>query len=173
MTVRWSLCLTTVLLGGALFTPSRSHSCSLQTTSLCSKGETVVFSCPLKSSTKVVSLCSSEKLTKTEGFLQYRFGVRGNVELEYPKDRSRPEHAFHYNHYFRAQVDLTEISFSIDGYTYTISESFNGEEKPAISEERLTVTRPNSEKDVTYDCRGRAKVDFSAVSEVLVNDSSP
>jgi hypothetical protein len=146
---------------------------TFQATSLCTKGEKVVFSCALKSSTKIVSLCSSEKLTKTDGHLQYRFGLPGKIELEYPKDRARPEQAFHYNHYFRARVDLTEISFSIDGYSYTVFDSYNGEEKPPISEEGLTVTRPNSEKDVTYICRGRAKVDFGSVSEVLVNDSSP
>jgi hypothetical protein len=173
MKSRKSVCLIAVLSCAPLFISARSSSAGFQATSLCSKGERVVFSCALKSSTKTVSLCSSEKLTKTEGYLQYRFGLPAKVELEYPKDRSKPEQAFRYNHYFRAQVDLTEISFSIDGYTYTVSDSFNGEEKPAISEEGLTVTRPNSEKDVTYVCRGRAKVDFTAISEVLVNDSSP
>lgn len=173
MKVRRSVWALTLSLAVALLLPAATNSAALQTSSLCTKGEKVVFSCPLKSSTKIVSLCSSAKLTKTAGYLQYRFGLPGKVELEYPKDRSRPEQAFHYSHYFRAQVDLTEISFSIDGYTYTVFDSFNGEEKPAISDEGLTVTRPNSEKDVTYNCRGRAKVDFSGISETLVNDSSP
>ncbi|HEY6805964.1 MAG TPA: hypothetical protein VI306_20455 [Pyrinomonadaceae bacterium] len=145
---------------------------AMQSASLCTKNEKVVFSCALKSSTKIVSLCSSPQLTKTEGYLQYRFGVPGQVELEYPKDRARTEQSFHYNHYFRAQVDLTEISFTNNSYTYTVFNNFNGEEKPAISEDGLTVTRPNSEKDITYQCRGRAKMDFSAISDVLVNDSS-
>jgi hypothetical protein len=165
--------LLLLLFAVAFHSGSRAEANALQTTSLCTRGEKVVFSCALKSSTKTVSLCSSEKLTKTDGYLQYRFGLPEKIELEYPKDRARPEQAFHYNHYFRAQVDLTEISFSIDGYSYTVFDSFNGEEKPAISEEGLTVTRPNSEKDVTYICRGRAKIDFGAISEVLVNDSSP
>jgi hypothetical protein len=147
-------------------------SSAMQATSLCTKGEKVVFSCALKSSTKLVSLCSSSQLTKIAGYLQYRYGLPGQIELEYPKDRTKPEQSFHYNHYFRAQVDLTEISFTNNGFTYTVFNNFNGEEKPAISEEGLTVTRPNSEKDITYQCRGRAKMDFSAISDVLVNDSS-
>jgi hypothetical protein len=149
-----------------------SASSAMQSSSLCTKGEKVVFSCALKSSTKIVSLCSSPQLTKTDGYLQYRFGVPGQIELEYPKDRAKPEKSFHYNHYFRAQVDLTEISFTNNGFTYTVFNNFNGEEKLAISEEGLTVSRPNSEKDITYQCRGRAKMDFSTISDVLVNDST-
>jgi hypothetical protein len=173
MKLRAALWLMVSIVFSALFLPVTPGSAAVQTNSLCTKGEKVVFSCALKSSTKTVSLCSSQKLTRTEGYLQYRFGLPGKVELEYPKERSKPEQAFHYNHYFRAQVDLTEISFSNDGYTYTVFDNYNGEEKPAISEQGLTVTRPNSEKDLTYVCRGRAKVDFGTLSEVLVNDSSP
>src|SRR5262245_59396824 len=88
--------------------------------SLCEETEKVVFSCQLKNPAKIVSLCSSTKLTKTEGYLQYRFGVPGKIELEYPKQRSDAQKSFHYSHYFRAQVDETEISFSSDGYTYTV-----------------------------------------------------
>jgi len=173
MRMRRAILLTGASLAWAMVISIGSGSAVVQTSSLCGKGEKVVFSCALKNSTKTVSLCSSPKLSKTEGYMQYRFGLPGKIELEYPKDRSTPEQAFHYNHYFRAQVDLTEISFSIDGYSYTVFDNFNGEEKPAISAQGLTVTRPNSEKDVTYACRGRAKVDFGALPEVLVNDSSP
>lgn len=140
--------------------------------SLCSKGEKVIFSCTVKPSTKVVSLCSSTKLTKMEGYLQYRFGLPGKIELEFPKNRADSLKAFQYSHYFRAQVDQTEISFSLDGYTYKVFDNFNGEERPAISEQGVAVTSANN-KEVTYSCRSRAKVDFGDLSEVLENTSSP
>ena len=140
--------------------------------SLCSKTEKILFSCLVKPNYKIVSLCASTQLTKIEGYLQYRFGTPAKVELEYPKQRADSQKAFEYNHYFRAQVDLTEISFSIDGYDYTLFDNYNGEEKPAISEEGVTVTRPNSQKDVTYSCRTKAKVDFDSLSDVLVNRSA-
>ena len=35
-------------------------------------------------------------------------------------------------HYFRAQVDETEISFQINGYEYQIFDTYNGEERPRI-----------------------------------------
>lgn len=141
--------------------------------SLCEQNEKIVFSCPVKSSNKIVSLCASRKLTKTEGYLQYRFGLPGKVELEYPKQHGEAQKAFRYSHYFRAQVDSTEISFSIDGYGYTVFDNYNGEEKPAIAEQGVTVTPPTGKKDVTYSCKGRAKIDFGELPDVLENVSSP
>ena len=141
--------------------------------SLCGKDEKTIFTCQVKPSTKTVSLCSSASLTKTEGYLQYRFGLPGKVELEYPKDRTVSREAFAYSHYFRAKVDLTEISFSLDRYSYTVFDNYNGEEKPTISSQGVTVTSSDNQKEVTYTCRSRAKVDFGNLSEVLKNVSEP
>jgi len=159
------------LLLGFQFSSTRVDALEVQTLSLCAAGEKVVFSCPLKRSDKVVSLCASTKLTKTEGYLQYRFGIPGKVELEYPKERTPAANAFHYSHYFRAQVDLTEISFSIDGYGYKVFNNFNGEEKPAISDQGVTVQPPENKKEFNYSCRTRAKMDFGDLSDVLPNES--
>ena len=136
---------------------------------LCENTEKVIFSCQLKSA-KMVSLCGSSKFTKSNGYLQYRFGLPGKVELEYPQQRSDSQKIFHYNHYFRAQVDLTEISFSANGYTYTIFSNYNGEEKPAISDQGVKVT-PASKKEVSYGCRSKAKADFGDLADVFENES--
>ena len=133
--------------------------------SLCLPNERVVFSCSLKRTAKLVALCSSKSLTKEMGYLQYRFGLPGKVELEFPKQREGSSQAFRYHHYFRAQVDLTEISFTNDGVEYTVFDNYNGEEKPAVSEEGVTVSQKG--KDTTLSCNGRAKVDFANLDSVL------
>src|ERR1041385_3044873 len=74
---------------------------SLVPTSLCAKDEKVIFSCPLMRSAKMVSLCSSPKLTKDAGYLQYRFGLPGKIELEFPDHRADSLKVFKYSHYFR------------------------------------------------------------------------
>jgi hypothetical protein len=162
-----SLLLGSVALLGDVWLPAEAG--TVEATSLCMKGEKIVFSCPLKRLTKIVSLCSSKNFTKTQGYLQYRFGVPGKVELEYPTNRKESQKAFHYSHYFRAQVDLTDISFSLDGNTYTVFHQFNGEEKPMISEFGLTVATPKK-KEVQYSCRGRAKADFGDLPDVFENE---
>src|SRR6187401_870618 len=84
---------------------SLSNLAQLQAGTLCEQTEKIVFSCPIVNSRKIVSLCSSKELTKEKGYLQYRFGVPGKIELEFPNQREQTPKAFKYSHYFRAQVD--------------------------------------------------------------------
>jgi hypothetical protein len=140
---------------------------ALQTGSLCANTERIIFSCTVKRPAKIVSLCASKRLTSKQGYLQYRFGLPGKVELEFPNQRGNSLKAFQYDHYFRAQFDLTQISFSSGGYKYVVFDDYNGEQKPARTDQGVRVTAPNNGNEVTLDCRGRAKVDFGDLSEVF------
>ena len=144
---------------------------SLAPTSLCTKDEKIVFSCPLSRSTKIVSLCSSQKLTKESGYLQYRFGAPGKIELEFPDVRDDSRKALKYSHYFSAKVVSTEDSFSRNGYTYAVFDEYNGEEKPVVSEQGLTVITENSKKEVKYLCRIKPTADYGALPEVFENSA--
>ena len=84
---------------------------SLQPNTLCAKTERVIFACVLRRPAKIVSVCASKDLTRDTGYVQYRFGSPGKVELEYPKDRTGTQQKFEYTHYMRALVDLNEINF--------------------------------------------------------------
>ncbi len=134
--------------------------------SLCNTDEKIIFSCTIKENAKTVSLCSSRELTKERGYLQYRFGRPGKIELEFPKSREKTQQSFKYSHYFRAQVDLTEISFTSNNYQYSVFSDYNGEERPARSVQGVTVTAPDG-KEVTLTCRGRAKADYSNLGDVF------
>ena len=165
------ICLTVACL---CFCPQRNaklEARSLAPTSLCGKDEKVVFSCSLKRSMKIVSLCSSQKLTKVSGYLQYRFGVPDKIELEFPDNRADSLKVFKYSHYFRAKVDYTEISFSRNGFTYSVFDEYNGEEKPLVSEQGLTVTTENSKKEVKYLCGLKPKADYGDLPEVFENSA--
>jgi hypothetical protein len=137
----------------------------LQPGSLCERSEQIIFSCRIRKPSKIVSLCASKELTKDRGYLQYRFGLPGKIELEFPKEREAGSAAFKYKHYFRAQFDLTEISFSSDGYEYTIFDDYNGEQKPARTEQGIQITSPKNE--TTLNCRGRAKAQYGDLTTVL------
>ena len=144
-----------------------SNVAQLQPGSLCQRDEKIVFSCAAGKQAKIVSLCSSKELTKDRGYLRYRFGLPGKIELEYPKDGERPQQAFKYSHYFRSQVDTTEISFSLNGYEYAIIDDYNGEEKPVHHSQGITITPPNNGKEVTLSCRGRAKAHYGDLADVF------
>ena len=143
---------------------------ALQPNSLCAKDERIIFSCPVKRPAKIVSLCGSKDLTSDRGYLQYRFGLPGKIELEYPKDRQGTQQKFTYSHYFRAQFDMTEIGFTIDGYEYSVFNDYNGEEKPAISSQGVSVTAPGKPKEVSFVCGAKPKADYSDLQAVLPSD---
>jgi len=147
--------------------PDSTRALALQPNTLCAKGERVIFSCPVKKPAKIVSVCASKDLTSDRGYLQYRFGLPGKIELEYPKDRKGTQEKFHYTHYFRAQFDLTSINFAIDGYEYSVFDDYNGEEKPAVSMEGVSVTAPGKPKEVSFVCRRKPKADYTDLQAVL------
>lgn len=101
--------------------------------------------------------------------MQYRFGLPGKIELEFPKDRNGTQQQFHYSHYFRAKVDLTEISFSIDGYEYQVTDDYNGEEKLAARIQGVSVTAPGKPKEISFVCRSKPKADYSDLQAVLAS----
>ena len=139
----------------------------LQPNTLCARDERIIFSCPVKRPAKIVSVCASKDLTSDRGYLQYRFGLPGKIELEYPKDRTGTQQKFQYTHYFRAQFDMTEIGFTIDGYEYSVFNDYNGEEKPAISSQGVSVTAPGKPKEISFVCRTKPKADYSDLQAVL------
>ena len=136
-------------------------------TSLCENSEQVIFSCRVKRGAKLVSLCGSRDLTKDRGYVQYRFGLPGRIELEFPKQRASTQRAFKYSHYFRAQFDMTEISFTSDGYEYAIFDDYSGEQKPARREQGIRIVAPNNGKEVTLSCQGSAKANYSNLGEIF------
>jgi len=143
----------------------------LQPNSLCARTERIIFSClskrPGSSAAKIVSLCGSRDLSKDRGYLQYRYGLPGKVELEYPGSRTGTQQVFRYTHYLRYRVDLTEINFEVDGYQYQIFDDYNGEGKRELSSAGVNVTAPGKAEAVSFVCRSKSKADFSLLDDVL------
>lgn len=153
--------------------PSTATLRALQVNTLCAKTERVIFACVLRRPAKIVSVCASKDLTRDTGYVQYRFGSPAKIELEYPKDRTGTQQKFEYTHYFRAQVDLNEIKFSVDGVDYSVEDDYNGEEKPPQSLEGLTINWPGTNrKEVRYTCRTKPKADYTDLQAVLSTDSN-
>jgi hypothetical protein len=140
---------------------------AFQANSLCAKDERIIFSCPVKRPAKIVSICASKDLTSDRGYIQYRFGLPAKVELEFPKERQGSQQRFQYSHYFRARVDLTEISFTINGYEYQVTDDYNGEEKPQQTIQGVMVTAPGKPKEVSFACRIKPKADYTDLQAVL------
>lgn len=77
---------------------------------LCDPGEKLVFGCSLTTG-KQFSLCSSQVLNKRSGYLRYRFGSIGNIEVNYPTEKAKPQFFFKYARLARFQTHNIHIRF--------------------------------------------------------------
>ena len=138
---------------------------------LCRQGEDVLFSCPVKDRTTIVSLCGSKHLTGQQGYLQYRFGRKGHIELEFPAQRQGTQKMFRYAHYSRYQVNRVAVSFRKGAYTYALFDGYEGDTLPKTHYQGVQV-RPSgaARKEVTLMCRGPALGNLSSLSSILPCD---
>ena len=77
-----------LLLAGLLYITSLP---AIATDSHCSGQEQTVFSCSLGK--KIVSVCASNDISPTSGYLQYRFGQKNAPELTFPASTEPSRHA--------------------------------------------------------------------------------
>lgn len=88
---------------------------------LCRGNETVVFTCSIKDSEKIASICGST-LDGVEGederYMQYRFGEREKVEFEFPAEKHNSMKYFYYTRggLFRSDA----LTFVNGSYLYTV-----------------------------------------------------
>lgn len=124
----------------------------------CRADESIAFSCSFGK--KMVSLCSSKNASETSGYLQYRYGAKTAVELEYPNSPSHPKNKFALNRLTPLNDDGTrsriiEISFRNGDVTYTIVSFGMGDSE----EVKLEVSR-NATSIAEMTCINESIVNF-------------
>ncbi|MGR5286344.1 hypothetical protein ACP3V5_13555 [Vibrio maritimus] len=91
------------------------------TTTLCSEKEDIYFSAKLENG-KYASLCGYNHKSPSTGHVKYRYGMLGNVELEYPNDLGTPKGRFlTYHVRLGPNAQGRKIFFYIGDYRYNIS----------------------------------------------------
>ncbi|WP_133300348.1 hypothetical protein [Paraburkholderia lacunae] len=85
---------------------------------LCQSHEEVYFSCPTDG--KVLSVCASGNISPDNGYVQYRFGRVGRIELEYPEKPYPPRKLFSISHISGGNLSFTHFKFSSRGYHYVL-----------------------------------------------------
>jgi hypothetical protein len=90
---------------------------------LCSPRERVVFSCGTAKK-RIVSVCASRNLSASTGYLQYRFGKKGAVELTVPRGFEHPKkHVERNNSNFINGGYISGLTFKNDAFSYAVYES--------------------------------------------------
>jgi len=104
---------------------------AVKSKSLCQANEQTIWSCATTKN-KIASVCASKDLAEDKGYVRYRFGSLGKVELEFPKTRKDSQKAFKYSRYTRPLVTMLTLSFENEGVVYEIHDDDNSEEKPPV-----------------------------------------
>ncbi|MBF3411150.1 hypothetical protein ACGY7B_26245 [Burkholderia pseudomallei] len=81
---------------------------------LCPAQETTWFSCNTARH-KTISLCGAPPAS-----IQYRYGKPGQIELAFPDKPADGVNQLRYAHYWRYQIDRTEITFSRADTAYAL-----------------------------------------------------
>ena len=117
-----------VLVALSLFSMS-----SIAQQSLCARGEVTEWSCTAKK--KVYSLCASQDLSPTAGYMQYRAGRISKLEFAFPESRENPKGHF----LLRLAPRGASLSFTSEGYEYFVYEPLAGPTTIDISKGRTPV----------------------------------
>ncbi len=133
----------------------------------CAPDEQTIFSCAIRGSSKVLSVCASRRLTKEEGYVQYRFGTPGKIEFEYPASREGSQSRFTYSHYFRARVDRTEVGFKNGKYEYSVFSDYEGDIKPVVNERGVSISDSSTGKEKKLLCKGKGINHLSLLATVI------
>jgi hypothetical protein len=104
--------------------------------SLCVKGETVFFNCPVKSG-KIISMCGSiageSGSSNAAECLQYRFGRPGTIELSFPQaeqdslSKFKGEHVL--SHLADAEMSSDAVSIVSGGIGYRVESTMPQSQK--------------------------------------------
>lgn len=109
MRAHLSILLVLALPATALASSARTH---------CEAGETIVFSC--STGTRILSLCASPDVSKTSGYLQYRYGVADKLELVFPEKLQPPGKLFTPGTLAFSGGGGAYLQFKKGAYTYTV-----------------------------------------------------
>jgi len=143
---------------------------NLQSASLCRSEEQVIFTCTTIGSAELISLCAAKSLDSRRGYLQYRYGKPGAIELQFPQARANTQLAFRYAHYFRAQVDRTEISFDNQDYRYTLFDYYEGDVKPPITKAGVRISKHGTARGTELQCQTKSTSKLGNLETVIPRD---
>ena len=89
-------------------------------TGLCAAEEQTLWNCVAKKSQKMASLCGSKDLSATKGYVQYRYGKVGHVELAFPATHENSQQQFRYARYTRPMTTYLAVRFKNNGIGYVL-----------------------------------------------------
>ena len=138
--------------------------------SLCQPKEQIIWSCTTTKN-KIASVCASKILSAEKGYVQYRFGTAGNVELQLPKTKANSQNFFKYSRYTRYMVTMLTLNFENGGFSYVIHDDDNEEEKPPSRSASIDVASGDG-KTVSITCKLPTTGSLMTLEDIVPRDEN-
>ena len=138
--------------------------------SLCQPKEQTIWSCTTTKN-KIASVCASKILSAEKGYVQYRFGTTGNVELQLPKTQTESQKFFKYSRYTRYLVTMLTLKFENGGFNYVIHDDDNEEEKPPSSSASIEVAKGDN-NPVSINCKLPTTGSLMKLEDIVPRDEN-
>jgi hypothetical protein len=97
--------------------------------SLCEPMEKTIFSCGFENN-RLVSICASTNVAKEDGYVEYRYGKLGAIELSLPNKKTPPNKALKgtFQDFFRSSGNWQAgnhkaVTFTNGNYSYTVEKN--------------------------------------------------
>lgn len=137
---------------------------------LCEQQEKVYFSCSTKQA-KIISVCGSKDFTQKDAYLQYRFGLKEKIELQFPDTKPDSLKKFFYAHYDRYQASSTHLKFTNESSTeYTVFHSYEGDQKKPKDCYGVIILTKSSEKETQVNCKTPAVFELEKLKNFVACD---
>jgi hypothetical protein len=85
---------------------------------LCLPHEEVYFSCPIDK--KIMSVCAAGNISPDNGYVKYRFGKMGEIEIEFPKKSFTPRKWFSISDIAGGNLNIRHLKFASGQYQYVL-----------------------------------------------------
>jgi hypothetical protein len=136
---------------------------------LCRSTEHTFFSCPADPSGKIISVCGGLN-SQSGDYLQYRFGLLGKIELEYPKAQKGSANRFWWDGRSHSNVSDSWLWFKNDGYVYSIfyiKDRIKSRNVPMVRTGVVIENKSDKRPARSLHCAKRATGDFTQLAEIV------
>ena len=135
--------------------------------SLCQAKEQVIWTCSTTNN-KIASVCASKNLDADQGYVQYRFGKMGKIELVLPREKVNSQNFFTYSRYTRPLVTMLTLSFENNGFKYEIHVDDNSEEKPPVRMASIDIS--NGDRLSSISCKQPTYGSLMKLEDIVPRD---
>lgn len=122
---------------------------------LCVEDEATLWACT--TGKRAFALCSSQRVTRTSGYMQYRASRAGKTEFHYPQTRRPPLGLFVFNAFPNGDAS---VEFSNDGYRYSLVD-------PLRSSASILISAPGASGTTEIDCQANQTLQMNYTMRLM------